>query len=148
MGKHHRDGRKGWRVTCPRPFPLRSCSLSGPGVAHIGMHLSLAGDNGPWAQKCELAGRLGPFIGAWQQQRGNLAAWPGLPVHMDAAPQSPSLPNTGAVHLPALLLADTPEDTPNCPQDIYILMHIFLSFEQSSFPLKPLLWELIPFSPC
>ncbi|XP_075375020.1 arylsulfatase G isoform X2 [Mycteria americana] len=32
------------------------------------------GDNGPWAQKCELAGRLGPFLGAWQRQRGGSSA--------------------------------------------------------------------------
>ncbi|XP_064006714.1 arylsulfatase G isoform X2 [Pogoniulus pusillus] len=32
------------------------------------------GDNGPWAQKCELAGRLGPFVGAWQRQRGGSSA--------------------------------------------------------------------------
>ncbi|RMB95289.1 hypothetical protein DUI87_28276 [Hirundo rustica rustica] len=31
--------------------------------------LWFTGDNGPWAQKCELAGRLGPFVGAWQRQR-------------------------------------------------------------------------------
>ncbi|KAM8992405.1 arylsulfatase G [Ara ararauna] len=36
--------------------------------------LWFTGDNGPWAQKCELAGRLGPFIGAWQQQRGGSSA--------------------------------------------------------------------------
>ncbi|NXO13885.1 ARSG Arylsulfatase, partial [Oriolus oriolus] len=33
-----------------------------------------AGDNGPWAQKCELAGCLGPFVGAWQRQRGGSSA--------------------------------------------------------------------------
>ncbi|XP_035757447.1 arylsulfatase G [Egretta garzetta] len=32
------------------------------------------GDNGPWAQKCELAGCLGPFLGAWQRQRGGSSA--------------------------------------------------------------------------
>ncbi|NWI57596.1 ARSG Arylsulfatase, partial [Calyptomena viridis] len=32
------------------------------------------GDNGPWAQKCELAGRLGPFVGAWQRHRGGSSA--------------------------------------------------------------------------
>lgn len=37
-----------------------------------GTLLSLAGDNGPWAQKCELAGRLGPLVGAWQRTRGDL----------------------------------------------------------------------------
>ncbi|XP_050764299.1 arylsulfatase G [Gymnogyps californianus] len=36
--------------------------------------LWFAGDNGPWAQKCELAGRLGPFVGAWQRQRGGSSA--------------------------------------------------------------------------
>ncbi|XP_066242761.1 arylsulfatase G isoform X3 [Saccopteryx leptura] len=28
------------------------------------------GDNGPWAQKCELAGSLGPFAGLWQVHQG------------------------------------------------------------------------------
>ncbi|XP_049669501.1 arylsulfatase G isoform X2 [Accipiter gentilis] len=36
--------------------------------------LWFAGDNGPWAQKCELAGRLGPFVGAWQRRRGGSSA--------------------------------------------------------------------------
>ncbi|KFP87095.1 Arylsulfatase G, partial [Acanthisitta chloris] len=36
--------------------------------------LWFAGDNGPWAQKCELAGRLGPFVGAWQRQKGGSSA--------------------------------------------------------------------------
>ncbi|NWX68607.1 ARSG Arylsulfatase, partial [Alca torda] len=36
--------------------------------------LWFAGDNGPWAQKCELAGRVGPFVGAWQRQRGGSSA--------------------------------------------------------------------------
>ncbi|NXT66251.1 ARSG Arylsulfatase, partial [Chaetops frenatus] len=36
--------------------------------------LWFTGDNGPWAQKCELAGRLGPFVGAWQRQRGGSSA--------------------------------------------------------------------------
>ncbi|XP_063816811.1 arylsulfatase G isoform X2 [Pseudophryne corroboree] len=32
------------------------------------------GDNGPWAQKCHLAGNVGPFIGAWQTTQGGSAA--------------------------------------------------------------------------
>ncbi|XP_043352333.1 arylsulfatase G isoform X2 [Dermochelys coriacea] len=36
--------------------------------------LWFTGDNGPWAQKCELAGNVGPFSGAWQRQRGGSAA--------------------------------------------------------------------------
>lgn len=28
------------------------------------------GDNGPWAQKCELAGSVGPFTGSWQTRQG------------------------------------------------------------------------------
>ncbi|XP_078510422.1 arylsulfatase G [Lissotriton helveticus] len=32
------------------------------------------GDNGPWTQKCELAGSVGPFIGAWQTKRGGSPA--------------------------------------------------------------------------
>ncbi|XP_068007251.1 arylsulfatase G isoform X1 [Melanerpes formicivorus] len=36
--------------------------------------LWFTGDNGPWEQKCELAGRMGPFVGAWQRQRGGSSA--------------------------------------------------------------------------
>ncbi|XP_032653037.1 arylsulfatase G isoform X2 [Chelonoidis abingdonii] len=36
--------------------------------------LWFTGDNGPWAQKCKLAGSVGPFSGAWQRQRGGSAA--------------------------------------------------------------------------
>ncbi|KAM6164331.1 arylsulfatase G [Rhynchocyon petersi] len=32
------------------------------------------GDNGPWAQKCELAGSMGPFMGLWQGRRGGSPA--------------------------------------------------------------------------
>ncbi|XP_071620405.1 arylsulfatase G isoform X2 [Heliangelus exortis] len=69
--------------------------------------LWFTGDNGPWAQKCELAGRLGPFVGAWQRQRGGssakqttwegghrvpaLAYWPG---HIPAGRTSPALLST------------------------------------------------------
>uniref|UniRef100_A0A8B9D1D7 Arylsulfatase G n=1 Tax=Anser cygnoides TaxID=8845 RepID=A0A8B9D1D7_ANSCY len=38
--------------------------------------LWFTGDNGPWAQKCELAGRLGPLVGAWQRTR---APWTSSP---------------------------------------------------------------------
>ncbi|XP_065419767.1 arylsulfatase G isoform X11 [Chrysemys picta bellii] len=64
--------------------------------------LWFTGDNGPWAQKCELAGSVGPFSGAWQRQRGGSAAkqttwegghrvpalayWPGrIPANMTSA---------------------------------------------------------------
>nr|KAF6414985.1 arylsulfatase G [Molossus molossus] len=36
--------------------------------------LWFTGDNGPWAQKCELAGSVGPFAGLWQAHRGGSAA--------------------------------------------------------------------------
>ncbi|KAM8773995.1 arylsulfatase G isoform 3-T3 [Rhynchonycteris naso] len=32
------------------------------------------GDNGPWVQKCELAGSLGPFTGLWQVHQGGSPA--------------------------------------------------------------------------
>ncbi|XP_004870335.1 arylsulfatase G isoform X2 [Heterocephalus glaber] len=32
------------------------------------------GDNGPWAQKCELAGSVGPFTGLWQTRQGGSSA--------------------------------------------------------------------------
>ncbi|KYO30949.1 arylsulfatase G isoform A [Alligator mississippiensis] len=64
--------------------------------------LWFTGDNGPWAQKCELAGSVGPFIGTWQRQRGGssakqttwegghrvpaLAYWPGkIPANVTSA---------------------------------------------------------------
>lgn len=28
------------------------------------------GDNGPWEQKCQYAGSVGPFMGKWQTSRG------------------------------------------------------------------------------
>lgn len=76
--------------------PLWRCPLAS--VLLMGIFLSLAGDNGPWAQKCELAGRLGPFVGAWQRQRGDLAGRGGLlSLGGVAASQSPSLPSKGDV---------------------------------------------------
>lgn len=36
--------------------------------------LWFTGDNGPWAQKCELAGSVGPFTGAWQTHQGGSPA--------------------------------------------------------------------------
>ncbi|XP_012658656.1 arylsulfatase G isoform X1 [Otolemur garnettii] len=61
--------------------------------------LWFTGDNGPWAQKCELAGSVGPFVGSWQTRQGGspakqttwegghrvpaLAYWPGrVPVNV------------------------------------------------------------------
>ncbi|XP_028674965.2 arylsulfatase G isoform X1 [Erpetoichthys calabaricus] len=32
------------------------------------------GDNGPWAEKCEFSGSVGPFVGSWQTQRGGSSA--------------------------------------------------------------------------
>nr|XP_033817084.1 arylsulfatase G isoform X2 [Geotrypetes seraphini] len=32
------------------------------------------GDNGPWSEKCDFAGSVGPFIGAWQTERGGSSA--------------------------------------------------------------------------
>ncbi|XP_006061961.2 arylsulfatase G isoform X2 [Bubalus bubalis] len=47
--------------------------------------LWFTGDNGPWAQKCELAGSVGPFTGSWQARRACWTSsppcwpWPGPP---------------------------------------------------------------------
>ncbi|KAG5854283.1 arylsulfatase G-like [Anguilla anguilla] len=32
------------------------------------------GDNGPWTQKCEFSGNVGPFLGRWQTDRGGGSA--------------------------------------------------------------------------
>lgn len=42
------------------------------------------GDNGPWAQKCELAGSVGPFTGSWQARQGKR---PGRHPPADAGPR-------------------------------------------------------------
>lgn len=42
------------------------------------------GDNGPWAQKCELAGSVGPFTGSWQTRQGR---GPGRHAPADAGPR-------------------------------------------------------------
>ncbi|KAM5273362.1 arylsulfatase G [Ctenodactylus gundi] len=36
--------------------------------------LWFTGDNGPWAQKCDLAGSVGPFTGSWQSRQGGSPA--------------------------------------------------------------------------
>ncbi|KAM7232697.1 hypothetical protein CapIbe_017458 [Capra ibex] len=47
--------------------------------------LWFTGDNGPWAQKCELAGSVGPFTGSWQALQACWTSsppcwpWPGPP---------------------------------------------------------------------
>ncbi|XP_069786172.1 arylsulfatase G [Narcine bancroftii] len=33
-----------------------------------------AGDNGPWSEKCEFSGSVGPFVGTWQTQQGGSSA--------------------------------------------------------------------------
>lgn len=43
-------------------------------VAKENTFLWFTGDNGPWAQKCELAGSVGPFTGLWQAQQGGSPA--------------------------------------------------------------------------
>ncbi|CAH2291970.1 arylsulfatase G isoform X1 [Pelobates cultripes] len=32
------------------------------------------GDNGPWAEKCQFAGSVGPFVGSWQTKQGGSAS--------------------------------------------------------------------------
>ncbi|OCT63144.1 arylsulfatase G [Xenopus laevis] len=36
--------------------------------------LWFTGDNGPWAEKCDFAGSVGPFVGAWQIVQGGSSA--------------------------------------------------------------------------
>lgn len=35
-------------------------------------HLCVSGDNGPWEQKCQYAGSVGPYLGKWQTSRGRM----------------------------------------------------------------------------
>lgn len=98
-------------VTCPRLAPAVEVSPADL-VSLMRTFLCLAGDNGPWAQKCELAGRLGPFVGAWQRQRGNLAARGvrgGCPTNLQCPPRGQGQHCTPALpcpeHTPALFSA-------------------------------------------
>uniref|UniRef100_U3IPB2 Arylsulfatase G n=1 Tax=Anas platyrhynchos platyrhynchos TaxID=8840 RepID=U3IPB2_ANAPP len=66
--------------------------LAGPNTL-----LWFTGDNGPWAQKCELAGRLGPLVGAWQRTRGDLVTQqslfsPKITSGWDRSPPGPCYP--------------------------------------------------------
>ncbi|NWZ86708.1 ARSG Arylsulfatase, partial [Poecile atricapillus] len=71
VGRHRRGGKERWKGHLSLPTLEVSPAVL---LSLMGTFLSLAGDNGPWAQKCELAGRLGPFVGAWQRQRGGSSA--------------------------------------------------------------------------
>ena len=51
--------------------PRLAVSRSPPTLCCLSWFL---GDNGPWAQKCELAGSVGPFAGLWQARRGKVSA--------------------------------------------------------------------------
>lgn len=33
--------------------------------------LIFLGDNGPWSEKCDYAGSVGPYTGMWQRTKGN-----------------------------------------------------------------------------
>ncbi|XP_063098020.1 arylsulfatase G isoform X4 [Cavia porcellus] len=48
------------------------------------------GDNGPWAQKCELAGSMGPFTGSWQTRQ---VSWTFSPLWWPWL--EPACPKTG-----------------------------------------------------
>ncbi|KAM4691165.1 arylsulfatase G-like [Rhinophrynus dorsalis] len=41
---------------------------------HSNTFIWFTGDNGPWAKKCQFAGSVGPFLGAWQTARGGSSA--------------------------------------------------------------------------
>ncbi|KAL0598114.1 UPF0764 protein C16orf89 [Plecturocebus cupreus] len=50
-------------------FRLPKCWITG--VSHRTQPIFVfIRDNGPWAQKCELAGSVGPFTGLWQTRQG------------------------------------------------------------------------------
>lgn len=71
------------------------------------------GDNGPWAQKCELAGSVGPFTGSWQvpqgrgsagaggshggQDMGSISGPQGILVNQGQSPQQPPGPRRDPV---------------------------------------------------
>ncbi|XP_038013062.1 arylsulfatase G isoform X5 [Motacilla alba alba] len=63
-----------WRTSPSSSSPWSSAAWPGATQRRQSDSSRGPGDNGPWAQKCELAGRLGPFVGAWQRQRGGSSA--------------------------------------------------------------------------
>ncbi|XP_042772445.1 arylsulfatase G isoform X9 [Panthera leo] len=54
--------------------------------------LWFTGDNGPWAQKCELAGSVGPFTGSWQTHQ---VCWTSSPLWWPW--RGPAYPKTGTL---------------------------------------------------
>ncbi|KAL8163522.1 UNVERIFIED_CONTAM: hypothetical protein K2H54_027861 [Gekko kuhli] len=43
-------------------------------IARENTFLWFTGDNGPWSEKCEFAGSVGPYTGMWQRKRGKATA--------------------------------------------------------------------------
>ncbi|PIO24201.1 hypothetical protein AB205_0122280 [Aquarana catesbeiana] len=60
-------------ITSLGGLPLNETTLADV-LKESGYITGLIGDNGPWAEKCDLAGSTGPFIGAWQTAQGGSAA--------------------------------------------------------------------------
>lgn len=94
---------RGWEGGAGAACPQLPCRVEVPLLLLMGTFLSLAGDNGPWMQKCELAGRLGPLLGAWQRAQGDFKGLGGAPRgrFMGLMPDSPALP-AGRKHGPLL----------------------------------------------
>lgn len=49
---------------------LPSCDKSEHRVMESAKCLCALGDNGPWEEKCQFAGSVGPFTGKWQTSKG------------------------------------------------------------------------------
>ncbi|XP_040496278.1 arylsulfatase G isoform X6 [Ursus maritimus] len=74
--------------------------------------LWFTGDNGPWAQKCELAGSVGPFTGSWQTHQ---VCWTSSPLWWLWL--GPACPRTGTLTVwmpPRCSLAGRRWDTGCC----------------------------------
>lgn len=57
-------GESAWWITCVVHTTSRAPVLTIPLLNNV------LGDNGPWEQKCQYAGSVGPFVGKWQTSRG------------------------------------------------------------------------------
>lgn len=72
-----------WNLSCPDPYgaSLREMdALMGQikdktdRTAKENTFLWFTGDNGPWSEKCEFAGSVGPYTGEWQRRRDGSSA--------------------------------------------------------------------------
>ncbi|XP_066469862.1 arylsulfatase G isoform X2 [Tiliqua scincoides] len=72
-----------WNMSCPDPYGVSLREMDAligqikdkvDSIAKENTFLWFTGDNGPWSEKCEFAGSVGPYTGEWQRRRDGSSA--------------------------------------------------------------------------